>query len=79
LLKKLHNFNVIVAQSASKYKPQLLCTYLIDVARTFNEFYEKCPVLKAEQKEARLSICNAAKQVLANGLGLLGIVAPERM
>ena len=67
---------------SSKYSPHRLCTYLFDLAQSFTAFYEACPVLKAEPTSTRafrLALCEHTARVLAKGLDLLGIEAPERM
>ena len=53
----------------------------LDLARDFNHFYHNCPVLKEEgdKKQARLILVDAVRQVLAQGLYLLGIEAPQEM
>jgi arginyl-tRNA synthetase len=58
-----------------------LANYLYDLAKAFSLFYEKLPVIKAkpEVKKARLLLINNVKIVLAKGLELLGIPAPEKM
>jgi arginyl-tRNA synthetase len=56
--------------------------YLRTLAELFNAFYQSCPVLKADDaatRLARLRLCSIARAVLADGLSLYGIVAPERM
>jgi arginyl-tRNA synthetase len=56
--------------------------YLRTLAELFNAFYQSCPVLKAEDaptRLARLRLCAVARAVLADGLSLYGIAAPERM
>ena len=70
-----------VIASAENYRPSILARYLIDVAREFNRFYHNCPVLgsEGELKHGRLLLIRATRQVIVNGLGLLGIVAPEEM
>ncbi len=70
-----------IIDSAESYKPSVLARYLIDVAREFNRFYHNCPVLSSEKEimHGRLLLINATRQVLSNGLGLLGITAPEEM
>jgi len=70
-----------IIDSAESYKPSILARYLIDVAREFNRFYHNCPVLSSgpEIKQARMLLIDATRQVLANGLALLGIEAPEEM
>ncbi len=81
LVKTLARLPDKVIDSAESYKPSILARYLIDVAREFNRFYHNCPVLSSEPeiKQARLLLIDATRQVLANGLNLLGIIAPEKM
>ena len=66
---------------ADDLTPHKLCTYLFELATLFSTFYEQCPVLKSEGevRTSRLAICAATRTVLAKGLYLLGIVAPDRM
>ncbi|MEO1056037.1 MAG: arginine--tRNA ligase [Actinomycetota bacterium] len=63
------------------YSPHKLCTYLYELATDFTSFYERCPVLKADEptRTSRLALADLTARVLAHGLGLLGIDAPERM
>ena len=77
----LTRFGETVQAVADELTPHKLCTYLFELATKFSTFYEKCPVLKSEGEvqTSRLALVAATKQVLATGLGLLGIVAPERM
>ena len=67
--------------AAADLKPNLLANYLVALAEAFNRFYFKCPVLDSEEplRSARISFVKAFKQVMAIGLGLLGIDALERM
>lgn len=77
----LSKFPETVERAAETCKPSLIARYLIDVAREFNRFYHQCPVLNApaDVRAARLALIDAVRQVLANGLYLLGIGAPEEM
>ncbi|HEX4341713.1 MAG TPA: arginine--tRNA ligase [Polyangiaceae bacterium] len=78
----LLRFPTAVNGVAESLEPHRLCTYLYDVATAFSTFYEACPVLKAdsdEQRESRLALSDVTARVLALGLELLGIDAPERM
>ncbi|MBW2977515.1 hypothetical protein KY331_01600 [Candidatus Woesearchaeota archaeon] len=77
----LSNFENVIDEAANSYKPHLFARYLLDLAQSFNEFYHACPILTAssDQKTARLNLILAVQQVLKNGLGLLGIEAPEEM
>jgi len=79
--KHLAKFPKIIAQSAQDYDPAILANYLYELAKTFSLFYEKIPVLTAEDeaKKARLLLLNDVKIVLATGLKLLGISTLEKM
>ncbi len=74
-------FDSAVADTLEKYSPHRLCTYLYDLATSFTSFYEHCPVLKADEatRLSRLVMCDVSARVMATGLGLLGIDAPEQM
>lgn len=81
LLKHLANFPITIKEAAENYKPYLLAKYLLDLAQYFAEFYHACPVISdlTEVMHARLLLVTCVKQVLENGLNLLGIEAPEQM
>jgi len=81
LLRLLSRFPEIVEEAAVRYAPNVLCTYLFAIAQAFNLFYQKCPILKAEEevKDFRLALTDATGTILKNGLNLLGIQAPEKM
>ena len=81
LAKKIGIFPDIVTQASEQCKPSVIAKYLIELGQMFNTFYTECPVLKAEEKlmAARILLCDATRQVLANGLCLLGMKAPEEM
>lgn len=81
LIKTLAYFPQKIEAAAEGYRPSVLARYLIDVARDFNRFYHQCPVINsdADVQRARLLLISATRQVLINGLSLLGIGAPEEM
>jgi arginyl-tRNA synthetase len=82
LLKILAKFPEEVSSSAASYEPHKLITYMNIVAERFHKFYHNNRVLDSDNLElsiARLKICLAAKQILQNGFGIIGISAPERM
>ena len=82
LIKFLSKFPEILREAEEKLQPHLLAQYAAEVALAFNTFYEAAPVIEAETPElraARLRLVNCVRIVLRNSLGLLGIVAPERM
>ncbi len=66
---------------AETLEPHTLCTYAYDLARTFTEFYDACPVLSSEGivRDRRLVLVDLTRRTLATVLDLLGIAAPERM
>ena len=81
LALQLSRFGEVVAEVSVGLQPHKLCTYLFDTATALSTFYEQCPVLKSEGevRTSRLAICTATRTVLARGLYLLGIAAPDRM
>jgi arginyl-tRNA synthetase len=79
---RLLSFAGVVDATAAALQPHRLATYLFDVAQAFTDFYEKCPVLRAEtasDRQSRLVLCDLTARTLETGLSLLGIDAPERM
>lgn len=78
---KLAQFAETVHDVLADFRPNLLATYLYELADTFHGFYESCPVLRSEGevRSTRLSLCEATGRVLKTGLGLLGIQTTERM
>ena len=81
LAKKILQFPDIVSAVLDGFKPNILATYLYDMAAEFHGFYESCPVLSAEPavREARLILCDIFSRLLRTGLHLLGIQVPEKM
>ena len=81
LVATLARFGQTVARAAETYKPSAVARYLVELAKDFNKFYHQCPVLAAEggRRAARLALIEATRQVLQNGLWLLGIAAPAEM
>jgi arginyl-tRNA synthetase len=78
----LLRYSAIVRDVAAALEPHRLCAYLYDVANAYSTFYQECPVLKAPDeklKRSRLRLCDVVRRILANGLNLLGIEAPQRM
>jgi arginyl-tRNA synthetase len=82
LLNDLLRYPEVLEAAAANRAPQLLATFLRELAATFHGFYNACPILAGSDEElrhARLGLAAATRQVLANGLGLLGVSAPESM
>lgn len=79
LLRQLTYFQEIVESVAESYHPNLLASYLMDLARLYNLFYAECRIIGSEKEEFRLKISSEVAKVLKKGLYLLGVEAPERM
>jgi len=81
LLKRLAQFPGLVEQAARELSPHLVAFWLRDCASDFHAWYNAERVLVDDQaiKLARLRLADATRQVIANGLDLLGVSAPERM
>jgi arginyl-tRNA synthetase len=85
LLGTLAEFPGVVAAAAAFREPHRVARYLEELAGVYHGFYADCRVLPLGEEvisplhSARANLCAATKQVLANGLDLLGVSAPERM
>ena len=79
LMKTLADFPGLVAGAAAALEPHRITGYLETLARLAHGWYHKFRVLGEPQERARLVLARAVRQVLANGLALLGIAAPDRM
>lgn len=81
LLRKLHQFKEEILLSAQNFETNRICSYLEELAAAFHKFYTFCRILGTERKlaEARIALAVSTKNVLRNGLSILGVDAPERM
>ena len=79
VLRKLSQFQEIIATAAKNYSPNILCEYLYSLASKYNTFYNKHKIIGSENETFRVNLTKGAGQVLKNGLNLLGISAPEKM
>jgi arginyl-tRNA synthetase len=81
LIDAIARFPSEVQRAAREYKTLHITNLAFDLARAFNDFYRECPVLKADPgtREYRLRLVAAARQTIANALGLLSIEAPDVM
>ncbi|HEY7526600.1 MAG TPA: arginine--tRNA ligase [Candidatus Limnocylindria bacterium] len=84
LIRRLLDLPDVVADAAARRETHELTRFLLEAAQLFSAFYRDCRVLSDEASErslsaARLALTDAVRQVLANGLGLLGISAPASM
>ena len=81
LVKALLDWPAFLAGAAESLEPHRVANWLLETARMVHTWYHKCHVLGEPEPimQARLALAKAARLALANGLGLLGIAAPERM
>jgi len=77
----LDAFGDVVAEVGRLLEPHRLCVHLHELAKAFTDFYEACPVLTAEEptRANRIALCRLTARTLREGLGLLGVAAPECM
>jgi len=81
-MNELLGFPELIESAAANRAPQVIANYLRELAAAFHSYYNATPILVADDeplRQARLGLCLAVRQVLANGLALLGVGAPERM
>jgi arginyl-tRNA synthetase len=81
LMRKLASFEEVVVAAAAGRAPQKITRYVEELASDFSAFYRDCKVISDDRdlSGARLALCVATKSVVARGLALLGVNAPERM
>jgi arginyl-tRNA synthetase len=81
LMVALSRYPEVVELAANNRAPQHLVHYLRDLANDFHTYYHACDFIvdDADLRDARLTLIKAAQQVVANGLSLLGVSAPESM
>ncbi len=85
LIRNLGEFPRVLKTAAALREPHRVCRYLEDLAGDYHRFYDSCRVLPQGDEEvtdlnrARAALCQATRQVIENGLSILGVSAPERM
>jgi arginyl-tRNA synthetase len=79
LVRKIGAYAEAVDVAVAEHMPHHVCTYLYELAQTFNRFYEHNRVIGDEREAVRLQLMQRYVNTLRDGLNLLGIVAPEQM
>ncbi len=81
LIKIQRFFPEIIQTSATKFEPQILADYLIDLATAFHSFYHDCRIIGSSEPilSARFKLAKVTQRILKNGLTILGVNTPERM
>ncbi|SMN11958.1 Arginyl-tRNA synthetase [uncultured Candidatus Thioglobus sp.] len=81
LIKQLNRYADVVKNAALNYEPHVLAYYLRDLAGDFHSYYNNCDFLIEDKilQASRLKLVIATRQIIQNGLGLLGVSAPDKM
>ncbi len=81
ILRTLYNFTDVVIDAHEKYEPYFITRYTVELARAFNRYYNHTQIIIEDEllKNTRLMLCYAVKNVIKEGLSLLGIASPEKM
>lgn len=81
LTKLIYAYPSVIEEAAAKYEPSVITRHIVDVAQAFNRFYHDEHILvdNEDEKTAKTALVIAAANTIKNGLGLLGISAPEKM
>ena len=81
LAKHILQLSDVIKEVEQDLLPNRLCQYLFELSQTFNQFYDRCPVLQAEEpkRTSRLMLADLTARTLKLGLSLLGIEVLERM
>lgn len=81
LMKLIYELPEIILEAGEKYEPSVVTRHIVDIAQAFNKFYHDEHILvdDRDEKIAKVALVMAAKSAIKNGLGLLGMKAPEKM
>lgn len=79
LARKLAEYSEVLSEATRELTPHTICTYLFDLAQTFNRFYESSRIIDDPREALRLSLTTRYRDTLGHGLEVLGIAAPDRL
>lgn len=81
LIKLIYEMPEVIVEAGEKYEPSIVTRHIVDIAQAFNKFYHDEHILvdDEEEKTAKVALVMAARNVIRNGLDLLGMKAPEKM
>lgn len=82
LIREIYNLSQVINDAREKNEPSILTRHVVNIASTFNTFYNSTKILKTEnedEKKALLALVSASKYAIKNSLSLLGINVPEKM
>ena len=81
IFKNIYEYENILEQTAEKYEPSILTTYLLDLAKSFNQYYNKHRISTDDVNLRKLGsiICIITSRILVSGMNILGIEMPDKM
>jgi arginyl-tRNA synthetase len=82
LIKLLAAYPQMIQDAAKEYSPAVIANYTYELAKTFNQFYDACDVLKeqdANLKNFRINLCVMIARTIKSGMKLIGVEVPEKM
>lgn len=81
VIKLIYELPDVILEASEKYEPSIVTRHIVDIAQSFNKFYHDEHILvdNEDEKVAKVALVLAAKNSIKNGLGLLGMNAPEKM
>ena len=81
MIKLIYAMPSVIVEAGEKYEPSIVTRHIVDMAQAFNKFYHDEHILvdDEDEKVAKVALVMAARTAIRNGLGLLGMKAPERM
>jgi len=79
LLRKLYIFPEVIEKASANYSPNILCTYLLELAQNFNSFYAHSKIVGSEKENFKINLTKAVSQIIQNGLNILGMKTVEKM
>lgn len=79
LIVKMSEYPEVIEQATAELSPHIICTYLYELAQTFNRFYEQSRIIGDDREAFRLQLVRTYADLLKRGLSVLGIAAPDQM
>ena len=80
-MRELRNFRQVTKEAAESMNPSAIASYVLDIAKLYNQFYHDIHILNAEgdERKFRLGLTSLTAQTIKTSMSLLGIRVPERM